>query len=134
MNLSRKPVKLETLRGKFVLINLFPTDLTTYGSKLQYMEQLLENYDASQLQAVGISTSDATAIEAFKEKHRLSMPVWIDKNKQIQMHLNNKDTAEPQTELITLFLDRELIVKDVSVGFDLKLFPEKVKKLLASKK
>lgn len=132
MNLSGQSVKLETLRGKFTLVNIFPTDLTTHGPKLKHLEQLLENYDASQLQIVGISTSDATAIEAFKEKHRLSMPIWIDKSSQIQTHLN-RDTAEPQTELITLFFNRELIVKDVFIGFDPQPFSQKVKKLLEFK-
>ncbi len=132
MNLSGQSVKLETLRGKFTLVNIFPTDLTPHGPKLKHLEQLLENYDASQLQIVGISTSDATAIEAFKEKHRLSMPIWIDKSSQIQTHLN-RDTAEPQTELITLFFNRELIVKDVFIGFDPQPFSQKVKKLLEFK-
>ena len=49
-NLSGKPVKLETLRGKFVLVNLFSTDSTTCGPKLKQMERLLANYDAIQLQ------------------------------------------------------------------------------------
>ena len=132
MNLSGQPVKLETLRGKFVLVYLFPTDLTTHGPKLKHLEKLLENYDTSELQAISVSTNDAAAIEAFKEKHRLSTPVWIDKNNQIQMRLN-RDPSEPQIELITLFLSRELIVKDVFIGFNLQPFSQRVKKLLEFK-
>ena len=75
-DVSGKPAKLETLRGKFVLVNLFSPDATASGPKLKQLEKLLTNYDATQLQAVGISTDDsAKAIEAFKEKHQLSMPI-----------------------------------------------------------
>ena len=135
-NLSGKPVKLETLRGKFVLVNLFSTDVPTCGPKLKQMERLLANYDATQLQAVGISTDDsATAIEAFKEKHQLSMPIWVDKNDQIRTFLNiqsllNKEASEPQTELITLLLNRELVIKDVLIDVDPQTLSTKIKNLI----
>ena len=133
-NLSGKPLKLETLRGKFVLVNLFSTDATTCGPKLKQLEKLLANYDATQLQAVGISTDDsAKAIAAFKEKHQLSMPVWMDKNDQMQTFLN-RDASEPPTELITLLLNRELVVKDVFVDFEPEDFSQRVNKFLDSKK
>ena len=138
-NLSGQSVKLETLRGKFVLVNLFSTDSIACGPKLKQLEKLLANYDTTQLQAVGISTNNSMkALEAFKEKHRLSMPIWMDKNDQIQTFLNiqsllNRDASEPQTELITLLLDRELVVKDVFIDFDPETLSQKVKKLFASK-
>ena len=138
-DLSGKPVKLETLGGKFVLMNLFSTGSTTCGPQLQQQEKLLANYSAAQLQAIGISTDDsAKAIETFKEKHQLSMPIWIDKNGQVQTFLNmqtllNRDASEPQTELITLLLNPELIVKDVFIDFDLQILSQKVEKFLASK-
>lgn len=135
-DLSGKPVKLETLRGKFVLVNLFSTDVTTCGPKLKQLERLLANYDTTQLQAVGISTDDsAKAIEVFKAKHQLSMPVWMDKNDQIRTFLNiqsllNKDAFEPQTELITLLLNRELVVKDVLIDVNLQTLSTKIKDLI----
>ena len=138
-DLSGKSVRLETLRGKFVLVNLFSTDSTTCGPKLKQMEKLLANYDTTQLQAVGISTNNSMkAIKAFTEKHQLSMPVWLDKNDRMQTFLNiqsllNRDASEPQTELITLLLDRELVVKDVLIDFDPQTLSQKVKKLFASK-
>lgn len=132
-NLSGKPVKLEALRGKFVLVNLFSTDSVPCGPKLKQLEKLLANYDATQLQAVGISTDGSVkAVEAFKEKYQLSMPLWVDKNDQIQTLLN-RDTSEPQTELITLFLNRELVVKDVFIDFKPENLSQKVNKLLDSK-
>ena len=103
------------------------------------MEKLLANYDTTQLQAVGISTNNSMkAIKAFTEKHQLSMPVWLDKNDRMQTFLNiqsllNRDASEPQTELITLLLDRELVVKDVLIDFDPQTLSQKVKKLFASK-
>lgn len=138
-NLSGQPVKLETLGGKFVLVNLFSADSTTCGSKLKQMETLLANYDIRQLQAVGISINDSVkAIKAFKEKYQLSMPIWMDKNNLMQTSLNiqtllNRDASEPQTELITLLLNRELVVKDVFINFDPENLSQKVKKLFASK-
>ena len=134
-DLSGKPVKLETLGGKFTLVNLFSTDSTTCGPKLKQMERLPANYEATQLQAVGISTDvSEKAIEAFKEKHQLSMPLWMDKNDQIRTFLNiqsllNKDASEPQTELITLLLDRELVIKDVFIDVDPKTLSTKIKNL-----
>ena len=138
-NLSGQPIKLETLRGTFVLVNLFSPDAPACGPKLKQIEKLLANYDAIPLQVVGISTDGSVkAIEAFKEKHQLSMPIWVDKNDQIQTFLNiqsllNRDTSEPQTELITLLLNRELVVKDVFIDIDSQTFSQKVKKLLDSK-
>ncbi|MCY4553390.1 MAG: hypothetical protein OXC79_06935, partial [Candidatus Poribacteria bacterium] len=90
--------------------------------------------DATQLQAVGISPDDsAKAIETFKEKHQLSMPIWVDKNDQMQTLLN-RDPSEPQTELITLLLNRELVIKDVFVDFEPEDLSQRVNKLLDSKK
>ena len=134
-----KPIKLETFRGKFVLVNLLSTDSITSGPKLKQQEQLLENYDAAQLQAIGISTNDSPkALEAFKEKHQLSMPIWTDKSDQMQTFLNiqtllNRNASESQAELITLLLNRELVVKDVFIDFDPQTLSQKVKKLLDSK-
>ena len=134
-----KPVKLETFRGKFVLVNLFSTDPITCGPKLKQQEQLLENYDTAQLRAIGISTNDSPkALEAFKERHQLSMPIWTDKSDQMQTFLNiqallNINASEPQAELITLLLNRELVVKDVFIDFDPQTLSQKVKKLLDSK-
>ncbi|MCY3744310.1 MAG: TlpA disulfide reductase family protein [Candidatus Poribacteria bacterium] len=134
MTLSGKPVKLETLRGKFALVNLFSTDSTPSGPKLKQLEKLFTNYDATQLQVVGISTDDSgKAIAAFKEKHQLSMPIWRNKNDQIQKLLN-RDASEPQTELITLLLNRELVVKDVFIDFDPENLSQKVKKLFDAEK
>ncbi len=133
-DLSGKPAKLETLRDKFVLVNLFSTDATTSGPKLKQMEKLLANYDTTQLQAVGISTDDsAKAIEAFKEKHQLSMPIWVDKNGQLQTLLN-RDASKPQMELITLLLNRELVVKDVFIDFEPENLSQKVNKLFDAEK
>ena len=93
-DLSGKPAKLEKFRGKFILLNIFPITSDTSGPKLQRLEKLLKNYEASQLQAVGISTEDSVkAIETFKEKYRLSMPIWIGKNTQIQV---SADGGPPQ--------------------------------------
>ena len=100
-DLSGKPIKLKTLGVKFVLVNLFLTDSTTCGPKLKQQEKLLENYDADQLQAIGISTNDSPkTIEAFKKQHQLSMPVWTDNNDQVQTFLNiqtllNRNASEP---------------------------------------
>ena len=135
-NLSGQPVKLETLRGKFVFVNLFSPDSPTCGPKLKRLEKLLENHDSSQLQAIGISTDGSVkTIEAFKEKHQLSMPIWVDKNDQMQTLLNiqsllNRNTTEPQMELITLLLNRELIVKDVFIDFDPENLSTKIKNLI----
>ena len=135
-DLSGKSVKLETLRGKFVLVNLFSTDSTTCGPKLKQMEKLLENYDATQLQAVGISTDDsAKTIKAFKEKHQLLMPIWMDKNDQMQTFLNiqsllNRDASDPQMALITFLLNPELIVKDVFIDFNSENLSTKIKNLI----
>ena len=73
-------------------------------------------------------------IEAFKEKHQLSIPLWMDKNDQIRTFLNiqsllNKDASEPQTELITLLLNQELVVKDVLIDVDPKTLSTKIKNL-----
>ena len=134
-DLSGKPVKLETLGGTFVLVNLLSIDSITCGPKLKQIEKLLENYSSDQVQAVGISTDDSVkAIETFTQKHQLSMPIWIDRNSQIQTFLNtqtlfNKDASERQTELITLLLNRELVVKDVFIDFDPENLSTQIKNL-----
>ncbi len=113
-------------------MNLFFLDSDTNGEKLQRLEKLLKNYDASQLRTVGISNSDSTkAIEPFKKKNRLSMPIWHAKNDQIQDHFNI-DMSESQTELITILLNRELIVKDVFIDFNPENLSEKVNRLIES--
>lgn len=129
-NLSGKSVKLETFRGKFILLNIFSLNSDTYGSKFQRLEKLLENYDTAQLQAIGISTGDSVkVIEAFKEKYRLSMPIWTGKNDPIQTLLN-RDASKSQVEVITLLLNRELVIKDVFIDFDPESLSQKVKQLI----
>ncbi len=133
-HLSGKPVKLETFRGKFILLNMFSINSDTCGPKLQRLEKLLETSDAVRLQAVAISPGDsAKAIEAFKEKYQLSMPVWIGKDDQIWTLLN-RDASKSQTELITLFLNRELVVKETFIDVDPETLSQKVRQFVESKK
>ena len=100
---------------------------------MQRLEQLLKNYDASQLQIVGIGTDDsAKAIETFKEKYGLSMPIWMGKNIQIQISADS-GTSKSQAQLTTFLLDRELIVKDMVIDFDPDILSEKVKQFVESK-
>ena len=132
-NLSGKLIKLETFRGKFILLSIFSLNSDRCGLKLQHLEKLLKNYDVSQLQAVGISTSGSKKeIEAFKEKYQLSMLVWMGKNDQVQTRLN-RDTSKTQEELVILLLNRELVVKDVFIDFDPESLSQKVKQLIESK-
>ena len=130
---SGKPVKLETRKGKFTLLNIFSINSTPCGPRLQHLEKLIETYDATQLQAVGISTDDsAKAIAAFQEKYQLSMPIWIGKADQIQAPLNI-DTSKLQTELITILVNREMVVKDVFIDFDPENLSQRIKEFVASK-
>ena len=132
-DLSGKPVELETFQSEFILLNIFPITSDTCGPKLQRLEKLLKNYDASQLQVVGVSTDNsAKAIETFKEKYRLSMPIWMGKNMQIQVFADN-GTAKSQSKLMTFLLNRELIVKDMVIDFDPDILSQKVKQFVESK-
>ena len=131
--LSKKPVKLNTLRRKFILMHLFSTESTTCGPKLQQLEKRFENYDSEQLHVVGISIGGtAKAIKTFKEKYKLSMPIWIGETEQIQTLLN-ADSAKPETELITILLEQELIVKDVIIDAAPESLLQKVKALIDPK-
>ena len=132
-DLSGKPVELETFQSEFILVNIFPITSDTCGPKLQRLEKLLKNYDVSQLQIVGVSTDDSTkAIEMFKEKYGLSMPIWMGKNMQIQVLADN-GTSESQAQLTTFLLDRELIVRDMVIDFDPDILSQKVKQFVGSK-
>ena len=83
-DLAGKSVALETFQSEFILLSIFSITDESYGLKLQRLEKLLKDYDSSHLQIVGLSTDDSVkAIEAFKEKHGLSMPIWMGKNMQI---------------------------------------------------
>ena len=135
-NLSGKPVKLDTFRGKFILLHIFLINSDTYGPKLKQLEKLLENYDTSELQAISVNTSNGDsvkAIEAFKDKYQLSMPIWIGENDQIRTFLK-RDASESDKEPVTLILNPELVVKDVFVDLDPESVSRKLKKLIASKK
>ena len=132
-DLSGKPVELETFQSEFILLNIFSITSDTCGPKLQRLEKLLKNYDASQVQIVGVSTDDsAKAIETFKEKHGLSMPIWMGKNMQIQVFADNAP-SKSQAQLTTFLLDRELIVKDMVIDFDPDILSQKVKQFVGSK-
>lgn len=135
-DLSRKSVKLDTFRGKFILLHIFSINSDAYGPKLRQLEKLLENYDVSELQTIGISPSDSDsvkAIEAFKDEYQLAMPIWIGKNDQIRT-IFKRDASESDKELVTLILNPELVVKDVSVDLDPESVSRKLEKLIASKK
>ena len=132
-DLSGKPIELETFQSEFILLNIFPITSDTCGPKLQRLEKLLESYDASQLQIVGVGTDDsAEAIETFKEKYGLSMPIWMGKNMQIQVFSDNA-RSKSQARLTTFLLDRELIVKDMVIDFDPDILSQKVKQSIESK-
>jgi len=130
---SGKPVELETFQSEFILLNIFPITSDTCGPKLQRLEKLLKNYDVSQLQVVGVSTDNsAKALEMFKEKYGLSMPIWMGKNIQIQISADS-GTSKSQAQLTTFLLDRELIVKDMVIDFDPDILSQKVKQFVESK-
>lgn len=132
-DLSGKPVKLDTFQGKIILLNLFSISSDTCGPKLQRLEKLLKNHDVSQLQVVGISTKGSIKeIETFKEKYGLAMPVWIGKDTEIQVSINN-NISKSQGQLVMFLLNRELIVKDMFIDFDPTVISEKVKQAIASK-
>ena len=124
-DLSGKPVKLETFQSEFILLNIFSIKDDSYGLKLQRFEKLLKDYDSSQLQVVGLSTDDsAKAIEAFKEKHELSMPIWMGKNMQIGV------AVDGGAKLMTLLLNRDLVVKDMFADTDPEVILQKVKQAI----
>ena len=132
-DLSGEPVELETFQSEFILLNIFPITSDTCGRKLQRLEKLLKNYDVSQLQIVGVSTDDsAKAIEMFKEKYGLSMPIWMGENMQIQISADS-GISKSQAPLTTFLLDRELIVKDMVIDFDPDILSQKVKQFVESK-
>ena len=131
-DLSGKPVKLKTFQSEFILLNIFPITSDTCGPKLQRLEKLLKNYDVSELQVVGVSTdSSVKAIETFKEKYGLSMPIWMGENIQIQVLADN-GTTKSQAQLTTFLLDRELIIKDMVIDFDPDILLQKVKQFVES--
>lgn len=131
-DLSKNSVKLKTFLGKFILLHIFSIDSDDSVPKLQHLEKLLKNDNVSQLQTIGISLSGSIeAIEAFKEKHQLSMLVWVDKDNHIQTFLS-RDVSKSQAELITLLLNPELVVKDVLVDFAPESILQKVKALIES--
>ena len=133
-DLSGKPVKLETIQSRFILLNIFSIHADTSGPKLQHLEKLLKNYDVSQLQVVGISTDDsAQAIETLKEKHQLSMPIWLGKNMQMQVSVDS-DISKSQAQFITFLLDRELIIKDMFTDSDPEVISQKVKQAIEFEK
>ena len=132
-DLSGKAVELETFQSEFILLNIFPITSDTCGPKLQRLEKLLKNYDVSQLQVVGVSTDgSAEAIETFKEKYGLSMPIWMGQNIQIQISADN-GTSTSQAQLTTFLLDRELTIKDMVIDFDPDILSQKVKQFVESK-
>ena len=132
-DLSGKPVELETFQSEFILLNIFSITSDTCGRKLQRLEKLLKNYDVSQVQIVGVSTDNSVkAIETFKEKYGLSMPIWMGKNMQIQISANS-GTSKSQAQLTTFLLNRDLIIKDMVIDFDPDILSQKVKQFVESK-
>ena len=130
-DLSGEPVKLEQFRGKFVLLNLFSADSISCGPDLQRLEKQLENTNTARLKAIGIGTGDpVAAIEAFKEKYQLSMPIWVGKNDPIQ-NLVKREMSKPQTGLITILLNSELVVE--AVFTDMESLLKKVTELIKAK-
>ena len=127
-DLSGKSVELETFQSEFMLLSIFSIKDDNYGPKLQRLEELLKDYDSSELQIVGLSTDDsAKAIEAFKEKYGLSMPIWIGKNMRMGIPVDSG------AKLVTLLLNRDLVVKDMPIDSDPEVLAQKVKQAIASK-
>ena len=125
-NLSGESVKLEPFRGTFVLLNLFSADSTSSGPDLQRLEKLLTNADTPRLQVIGISMDSLEATAAFQEKYQISMRVWIVEKSEMLGFLN-KDTTQPQTELTTILLNKELVVE--AVFTDMQSLLQKVREL-----
>ena len=71
--------------------------------------------------------SSAKAIEAFKEKYGLSMPIWIGKNMRMGVPVDSG------AKLITLLLNRDLVVKVMPVDSDPEVLAQKVKQAIVSK-
>ncbi|RKU36743.1 hypothetical protein C6496_12540 [Candidatus Poribacteria bacterium] len=130
-NRSGETVKLEQFHDKFILLNLFSVDCVSCGPDLQHLEKQLENADLSQLQIVGIILGDpAEALAGFEKKYQLSMPLWIDK-KSVILNFLNSDTVQPQTKLITILLNPEMVVEEIFT--DKPTLSQKVKTLVKPK-
>lgn len=73
-----KPMKLEDLRGKVVLIDVWATWCGPCRETMPMIQELYEQYRSQGLEVVAISAEPAPTVEKFVKENPYTYPVYLD--------------------------------------------------------
>lgn len=79
-----RPVRLEDLRGRVVLVNFWATWCKPCEDEMPSMERLHRKLEGQPFDLLAVSVDDdAAAVAAFVEKLGLTMPILLDPSKKV---------------------------------------------------
>ena len=116
--LAGKTVRLSSLRGKVVLINIWATWCPTCLEEMPQLQRLyddLKDHEDFQLLTISIDALGAQVVKPFLEKHKLDFPTLLDPKGSIKKIYNT--TGVPESFIINqkgLIVDKVIGPRDWS--------------------
>lgn len=76
--------KLSDYQGKWVLIYFYPKDMTSGCTvEAERFRDMMEDFEAMDVQVLGVSCDDVKSHQKFADKHDLNFPLLADTEKQM---------------------------------------------------
>ena len=112
-NLDGQAVSLESLRGRYIMLNFWATWCGPCRNEMPFMQEIYENPDWSaqglRIVAVNIGES-ASQAKAFMDEFGFEFQVLLDSDTRIAAAYNIRGIPT------TFFIDRDGVIRDIRVG------------------
>ncbi|MBI1853171.1 MAG: redoxin domain-containing protein [Planctomycetes bacterium] len=119
---------LSDYSGKTIVMFFFSKDGTAAGEAIpQIQKDIAEGQKAHGVIVLGITTDDAATAKAFVEKHAITFPVLVDKDKEV-----SKAFAATKTPFCAIVNPKSKLVYG-QAGADVKSLIAKIESLVAKK-
>lgn len=83
-SLDGKPVSLEQLKGKVVILNFWGSWCEPCRTEMPALTEIYRQYQQAGIEVVGINIAetDVTAMQ-FVKQYKLNFPIWMDRNREV---------------------------------------------------
>ena len=123
-----RPVALETLRGRVVLLHFWATWCKPCEEEMPALERLLRSLESGGFALVTVSVDeDRSQVESFRDRLKLSLPILLDPSHEVSRAYQTYRYPE------SFLLDREGKVVARFVGpreWDSEIYVDRIRELL----
>ncbi|HBZ71806.1 MAG TPA: TlpA family protein disulfide reductase [Deltaproteobacteria bacterium] len=125
---DNKPVALETLRGRVVLLHFWATWCKPCEEEMPALERLRHSLDSDRFALLTVSADeDRSQVESYRDRLKLSLPILLDPSHEVSRAYQTYRYPE------SFLLDREGKVVSRFVGpreWDSEIYVDRIRELL----